>query len=282
MKKRLHILIGLLFLLFSCTENPFFTDTIDTPNRISVEGKVALNDDANPAGVFVWLERFNLSTFTDSSGYFKLKLPDPHLQPGEGLNGVYSIYFYLANFKVKTASLLLLNGQIEYGKGDVNENGRIKNTIVLQKILDIATEIIPAKVQDDNKDPLDIVITLNNQIDSVHVATYKHITGQTSCIIIKPEDKPIESAILLQGIGTELRDEWITQKTVWLMRYQFSVGFFSPGKYEFIPYIIIYQDELPDELIAAIDEEALSFTYRFLNLPFKQKIGHLTVSKSVD
>ena len=272
---------GLVLFLFSgCTENPFFTENIDIANHLTVEGRVILNDDTAPVNIYVWLERFNLSTYTDSSGYFKLKLPDPHLQPGGGMNGVYSIYYYVANYRLKTSSMLLLKGQIEYGRGDVDENGRISQTVILPKLLDIKTEVTPSEIAFDNKDPLDIKITLDVKVDSVRVATYKRLNGQTSCIIIKPRGASIDSAFILQGAETYLRDEWISDKTVWLMRYLFSVGFFPPGKYEFIPYIIIYQDNLPQELLDSIDEELLSLSYRYLNLPVKRQIGRITVKKN--
>ena len=64
------------------------------------------------------------------------------------------------------------------------------------------------------------------------------------------------------------------------MRYLFSVGFFPPGEYEFIPYIIIYQDNLPQELLDSIDEELLFLSYRYLNLPIKQQTGCITVKKN--
>ncbi|HID39175.1 MAG TPA: hypothetical protein EYP36_06645 [Calditrichaeota bacterium] len=279
-KSRL-LLFGLILFLFPrCTENPFFNENIDITNQLTVEGRVILNDDFVPVNIYVWLERFNLSTYTDSSGYFKLELPDPHLQPGGGMNGVYSIYYYVANYRVKTSSMLLLKGQIEYGSGDVDNRGRINQTVILQKLIDIKTEITPSEIAFDNKDPLDIMITLDNKIDSVRVATYKRLNGQTSCIIIKPRGAGIDSAFILQGIGTYLQDEWISNKTVWLMRYLFSVGFFPPGEYEFIPYIIIYQDNLPQELLDSIDEELLFLSYRYLNLPIKQQTGCITVKKN--
>ena len=274
-------ILAVLFLMYTCTENPFFDETIDIPNRITVEGTVLLNDDSAPVDIYVWMERFNLSTYTDASGYFKFKLPDPRLQPGGGMNGVYSIYYYVANYRVKTSTLLLLNGQIEYGKGDVNKDGRIKQTVILPKLIDIKTEITPREIAYDNKDPLDIKITLDVKVDSLRVATYQRITGQTSCVIIKPKGASIDSAFILQGAGTDLRDEWIRDKTVWLMRYWFSVGFFPVGEYEFSPYIIIYQDNLPQELLDSIDDELLSLSYRYLNLPIKQQIGFLTVKKNL-
>ena len=43
----------------------------------------------------------------------------------------------------------------------------------------------------------------------------------------------------------------------------FSTGYFSVGKYEFFPYIIIEQEGLPLELLLSIDREILELNHHY-------------------
>lgn len=264
--------------IWSCTSNPFFDDKVEITQHLSVEGTVLLSDNIIPDQIYVWMEGIGLSTATDQQGRFKIELPSPKLQPGGGLNGIYNIYYFLGNYQLASSSTLLLNGQFELGNGAINSEGKIGKTIVLQKLLDIHTEVSPANIESNYKDSLVIKILLNNRVDSVRVLTYKHMFfGNTSCVIIKPTGQPDSTAILLRGTPTILAEEVIKNYTEWMMIYKFSPFFFEAGQYDFIPYLEIVQN-LPDQLLKSLNNEGYDFNVSYLKIPFKRSDGRLTVS----
>ena len=89
-----------LFLLFiilnNCTESPI-EENIDISNH-TLRGKVELSDGLQPDGVFVWFKVLNMSTRTGDDGSFELNLPPASKQPGNGLDGIFNLYFYMSNY----------------------------------------------------------------------------------------------------------------------------------------------------------------------------------------
>ena len=74
--------------LIDCSENPLFKDEDISSGGSDIKGKVSLNDNSPPDNVFIWLEGFNISTYSDSQGNFLLQLPPASNQPGGGINGI--------------------------------------------------------------------------------------------------------------------------------------------------------------------------------------------------
>ena len=95
---KLLVIFNSLLLGVKCTENPF--DNEDKILANSIMGKVELSDQQSPDNVHVWFKAFNISTRTDENGNFELKLPTETKQSGGGLDGIYSLYFYVANYVV--------------------------------------------------------------------------------------------------------------------------------------------------------------------------------------
>jgi len=273
------LFLSTILFLSNCTENPFFDDKIEVKENREIKGTALLNDGTAPEGIYIWLESFNVATFTDEDGKFKIELPQAQAQPGGGLNGVFNLYYYVANYEVLTSSILVVDGEIEYEKGDVNSNGVISETKVLTKILDIGTTVTPADVRDDHKDFILFTVRLKNLVDTVAVGTYYNVWGTPSSLVIKHIDSPIEESILIQGTPGVYRKTVIDSVTTWKMSYAFSPNFFNGGTYQIIPYVRIYQKELPDELLRSIDEDIFEFNYKYLKWPLKQRPGKLQVQE---
>ncbi len=270
-------MILLIPLLQFCTENPFFEDDVEISQNLKIEGTVLLSDQFSPENVYVWLSDIDIATTTNDKGSYSLELPDPASQPGGGLSGVFTLYFYLANYALDSASVLILNGQFEYGKGDINTRGVVNKT-VLPKLLDIKSVLSPAKVFDFEKNTIEISFILTSRTDSVTVQTYKNPGGQTSCLAIQVVGAETGEGAMIRGNYTTLMYEVIKDETEWYMAYVFSPHYFKPGKYAFRPFLRIMQPGLPRELIRSIDAHAYDFDLGYLKLPFKIQGGILNVS----
>ena len=109
---------------------------------------------------------------------------------------------------------------------------------------------------------------------------YKRIdTGIISCLAIKPVNGDSSGNVLWRGELTRLSDEWITGISDWTIICSFPPGSFKTGIYEFTPYLIIVQDDLPQELIESLGSDAYGFNPNYFKIPFKQTPGLLKVSE---
>jgi len=98
-----------------------------------VEGKVRLSDNSDPSNVFIWLEGLNISTYTDEAGEFILNIPPPQFQPGGGMSGDFRLFYYVGNYKCTSSSVVIRDGYIDCGVGDVDSEGNVNEIIILTK-----------------------------------------------------------------------------------------------------------------------------------------------------
>ena len=205
-------------------------------------------------------------------------MPTPQSQPGGGISGVYSLYYYMGNYRYTSSSILIVNGKYEYGKGDLDINGQVKGPIVLEKLLDIRTRVEPNKIEPQFTDAIDIFVTLENLVDTVVISSYRRPDGGPSGIIIKPVALSDDYAVLIRGNFTTLVTSEITSTTIWQMRYKFSPGYFPAADYHFLPFLMIHQEGLPDELLSSIDPLYYTFSHKYLKIPFRQAPGFFYVT----
>lgn len=274
---RTYIFIINILFFIACTENPFFEDKIELQDNNVINGKVNLGFGVTPSDVYIWLEGFNLSDWTDDDGNFSIELPPSETQPGDGLSGIYKLYVYIANYQFRQYDLLLLNGEFEYNTSTLDANGNFKETIILTKILDISTTIEPDIIQTTTKDTINFIVRFESLVDSVKVRTHYNRWNTPSSLVFLKMDLPIEEAILIQGSPATLLTATIKEIEFWPTAFVFSSYFFSEGVYQVMPYIQIVQQGLPDELLLSIDENIFDIDYHYLNWPIKQQTGVLTV-----
>jgi hypothetical protein len=281
--KKIIISTLILITFISCSKNPFSDGRIDPPERIEIEGTVKLSDNSDPENIFIWLEGFNLSTWTGANGKFVLKLPEIPANDDK-VNGIYKIYYYMGNYKFGTSSITILDGQIERGQGDVDNNGNLKNVINLEKLLDIRTTVSPSSINvSDTLRTLEIMVSLNPFVREVDVETSVGNGGFFTAMIFLEENADTNQAVFYDA-GLSMKTEVVRIDT------NFKMGFkpvwFRPyfnrslpvGKYMVIPYLYIKQNDLPADLIKAIADKADRFHYDYLKIPFRQNYGTIVVS----
>jgi len=270
-----------LLLFAMCSSNPIFKDKDSSSQRI-VKGKVRLSDNSDPGDVFVWFEGLNASTVTDEAGEFTLQIPPPQFQPGRGMSGDFRLFYYIANYEYAISSVVIRDGYIEYGTGDVDSEGNMNDIIVLTKLLDIKTEISPSEIikTDALRLTVSVSVTLVPDSPPIVVQTYKTPDDNwLTRMIFREINNPIDNAVL-HTAGGILVTEYISNPIQpWHMgiNTHWISPRLEPGVYDVIPYLRIVQEGLPEELIKSIGENADAFHHDYLRIPFKWAIGRLKV-----
>lgn len=281
MKTRRFSMAGLLIItviLIHCTRNPVGDNKIK-PKNLTVTGAVQLSDATLPEDVFVWLEGFNLSTITDSTGRFRLQLPSPETQPGGGVSGMFKIFYYVANYKFAVSIVAIVDGSFVYGEKAVDKNGRISRQI-LKKLVDIETNVTPTIFPMDSAGYLRISVAFRNPTEPINItAFHKPSTGELASIVIKRIGDPIQEAQLI------LTSIWPMTQTIdrdsdWTMSLFSREALLTAGTYELYPYIFIEQKDLPDELLRSIGMGYDKWRWHpdYLKIPLKLKTAVLIIT----
>lgn len=263
----------LSFNLFQgCTESPFEGDIAAEPKQIT--GLVDLVDTLNDEkGVYVWLSGLDLSTYTDSTGAFTLAMPK---NVSRDFNGVFTLYFYVANYRLNRATVVVREGKFLYGAGDITPDGRVKEAVKLSKILDIKTIVEPTQVQSSYRGPIHLQTTLQAVDDSVSVVFPKSVGGLLGGMFFRHLGTG-QIYIDIVDVGANTRDETLIGREPRSRRQVFELNganyrelFLPVGEYIVIPFFLILQDDLPQELFNSFGEKADDLTPNFLKIPFRR------------
>lgn len=127
-----------LFLLFGCTGNDILDDEVEPYSRKTLTGNVTLAGESDNSKIYVWIEKINIGTYTDSKGDFKITIPASYSQKGISS---HKIFYFVSNFTVDSDTVSIKDGNFEFGTAALNFEGRIKNKTELQK----AFEFFPDK-----------------------------------------------------------------------------------------------------------------------------------------
>jgi hypothetical protein len=287
--KKYILLIGIVSSAYlGCTDNPFFEDTDFQSDKLIVRGTVELDQSDDPSGVYVWLEGLNVSTYTKSDGQFELHLASPAILPGGATawNGVYTLYYYLANYKYESSSILIRNGKVEYGKLDVDNKGMINQKIKLTELLGIKTTINPCSTETNTifRQKVDLSFIINGE--SVTVETYVPLDATSGCIIFKRLDAEQTLSKFVLANKNTLRIIDISSSDVWNMQLgdtdELGIMNMDPipvesGLYEVVPFLLIEQEGVPKELLQSISPYYDSFSAEYLKLPFKWDVDTFKV-----
>ena len=292
--KYIFIIILLSSFYVGCTDNPFFEDTEFWSDKLSMKGRVELIqvDDISlvedKSGVFVWLEGLNASTYTNSEGKFELHLSSPATLPGGATawNGVFKLYYYIANYQYEYSEILIRNGKVEYGQGDLDDKGNIKETVKLNEILSIKTTINPCSTNTNLIFRQKVNLALMTNKNPVKVETFVPLDETSGCIILKRLDAPSTLSVFVLANKNTLRIINVSGSLIWNMQLggadEMGIKDMDPipidsGSYEVVPYLVIEQEGLPKELLNNISMYYNVFSSEYLKLPFKWDLDTLIV-----
>jgi hypothetical protein len=268
------IFIILLLGLFSCSENPIFKD--ENVSNNSITGKVELSDQLSPDSIFVWFRVLNIGTRTDENGDFRLEIPSPNLQPGKGLDGLYAVYFYAANYVLDSLEIAMSNGSVQISSTEVNDKGELKRHVKLQKLVDITTFIEPPTITQDFQDTVFTTLTLKSYNEDVEVycnrsvKTFKWDPLFLAGIVVDSTNQFVKYARREdRGLTTVLYNVGTSPVAVYELILKLEPGALVPGEYRIIPYFDIRQDNLPKGLLECLGDDVLTYSPAHLRLPIK-------------
>ncbi len=274
-------LIASLTIVSQCTDNPF--DQNDNNKIIDhhvLQGTLSLSDTASKSDIFIWLAGAGISTFSDSRGSFRLQLPNT--AEIRGLNGVFGLYYYLGNYRIDSSQVLIRDGVFEYGKSDINDDGKIINAPTLKKLLDIRTSVSPAETVSNESFILFVTVELKAFLEPVFVGTLKdREEALTSMIFLKKNADILESKLYGDPYSpATVEAVSVGLGSIWEGKLFIPANYFEPDEYLVVPYIQIIQENIPEELLLSLGEQVHELSYDYLNIPFKQTAAVLQITSN--
>lgn len=261
-KNRSTIYFLTLCLLASCTSNPFLDDEQIETGKIT--GEIHLSNGTNPGDmIFVWLNGFEVGTFTKQDGTFQLNLP-PETGQGEnnGYSGVYPLYFYCENCRLDSIEITFINGMVAEGQRVIESNGALTNRVILDQLFTLETYITT-----DN--------TIRSYFTSesdVRIYCKKLIIGHAphySGLFLYNRDLSIVMPYVINGFPTQQEAISPEQPLEMSMINPYDPADLSPGEYYITPYVITSRPQnLPESIIENFSPEAWGFNEKYLHLPF--------------
>jgi hypothetical protein len=274
-----------LSLILACTENPFFAKDERVQLKLQIKGNITLLDEADHSNTFVWIEGLEVNTRTNESGDFTLTLDNPSSLPGgpQAWNGLYKIYYYVANYKFETSEVLIKNGAFVFDKNDLTKEGHLREDIVLAPLVKISGTILPdvpiyETPYPEQKVRITITLTPVSTTTPIFFTSYVSAGNEVKSIFLKREDGPLaKSFIFFDGYPQYESGIHLGQTIV--SQIEIPARLLRAGTYTALPYILIKQTGLPAELINSISEFANTFTFEFLKVPLKYESTKLVMLK---
>jgi len=287
MKAKEILIIFLLFSTFifsACTGNPFSDGEI-SPGTRRITGNVEVSNNRSPEGVYVWLEGFDIGTFTNQDGEFEITLPSAAQNSG-GAAGILDLYYYLANYKLTTTELIVRSGEFVFTTGEINKKGELHRPKFIPRILDISTVLTPSTAKADTGIFMKVEVVLSSEADSVNVFYPRETFIGPNKLIAPLFVKNLETGTAFYVEATLVginKEDLITiergRPFVRTMVVSMDKGVLSEGQYEIIPYLRVSQPEVPAELLNNLINDIDSFGLNYLNIPFFRTGGVLSVVK---
>jgi|GEM_PF-4347469 len=292
---RLFLLLAGILLISACTENPF----MDVPRfqEATISGYVALNDTASPDQVYIWIENFDRTYFTDSDGFFEIPIPNPEVQgEGIGLNGPVDMHFFLYDYKLVSKRVLFSRGELTRDQDLLDNQGRFRQPVVLSRILKVTTTIGDTlyTLTPSGEEPvaLSIAMELITFDYPVEVDNFRQSAG-----LLKPAyykgtvfesvDLPEDTLIFDHEVYTQLHrvaidlDDTLTWEVQMPLE---KLAQFEPGTYRVYPYLIIHQPEMSEiewealqEIIEPLGSHYNVYLWDYHLLPMKRSDGLLEI-----
>lgn len=272
--------MGLSSLFILCTSNPVGDSETSAPNR-EIRGRVSLSNNDDPQNVYIWFDALNMAQTPDLFGNFQFTLPPSESQTSSGgLDGNFTVNFFIANFNFVSKNVVIKNGSILYGSGDIDANGKFFPDIFLNEQLRIRTEPEPDSVTSE-KDSLSFSVEVNLHTfkDTVDVF-FPRMVGELSAPLLMRNTQTEEISIIPAAITSEDTTDFkrITTRLVTRkMEVKLATSDISTGVYEVIPYLLVINEEVPGELIQSLGANAEELSPNYVKLPFIRRGGRLEI-----
>jgi len=277
---KLIALLVIYVLIFSCTSNPLFKE--DQVKSEQISGQILLDDESTPDNIYVWLEGFNLSTFTDSQGRFTLSIPSPEARGlGSNFNGEVSLYFYVANYYIDSTTIIFANGRLLEDQAAINNVGEITATHTLRKM---ASVVIFADQSLTNSNVLKVFIALTSIDYNIKVYSLRELLKY-------PQTGFIRTGLIIESLGGSQLRIFLNRPESFLwsdvlivnepQRWTFDLNLetlgLPVGQYRVVPYLLFPQKGVPDALRKSISSNVEEFDEDYLLLPLKREGGEFAI-----
>ncbi len=259
-----------------CTGNPINGGDISS-GRNKMIGKVQLENAHSPEGVFVWMEGFDLSAFTNEDGSFTLTWPSAF----SNVSGIFRVYFFVANYQLDFVEVAVRNGEFLYGQEGLNSSGELRLPVRLKQFLAVSADVSPETVT--RVDGIDVTMTFSLGLRTLNGVSTVVLPNTTPGFLSSVFFKNTETGelFIFQGQPVTTEEEIVVGRTQIIreMRVVFTRINLPAGKYLFIPYILLKRDDLPEDLVSSIALNTLAFGPNYLKLPFKRDGGEFEVKE---
>ncbi len=259
-----------------CTSNPVGTDGIGN-GQSRITGNVALDNENQPERVFVWLEEFDVGTYTDSQGNFSLDLPSGQ---NEKVTGVFKLYFFVANYKLDFEEVAVREGAFVFDQAALDSQGRLGSPKHLKRFLSINTTVEPASIRAFSLDNIDISLTL--QTDPVVSDTATVLFPKTTAGFLGPvffQNIATQELFVFATVPVETQETVLVGSTP--IERSASLPLVNlnlpPAEYAVIPFMHVTHQEVPAQLLTRIGPSLRELGANFLRTPTVRKNGYLEV-----
>jgi hypothetical protein len=267
-----NIIVFIIICIFaSCTSNPFSKDEKVKNNTQIISGQIKLSDQILPDSIYVWLEEFDIGVFTNTNGEFRLSLPPAQEQPGGGVTGVFNLYFYVVNYELNFIEVTVNDGLFLYDYGEIDKYGSLKDVIILQKLLNVKTEVNPQHIPADFRGYIYVSLTMNSIDNPTKISAIMDDNNIISGIFIRNLSKKDEFVKQYFMTSSHITIAYVpTVPSSSTSYYRYIPCEFPKGEYEIIPFIWVEQNNIPAQLMDDFTPNPGSMSLDYLKLPFKR------------
>ena len=275
MRNRMMIFAAITGTLLLACENPFKNEI--SGNQRTLKGTVTIDGQEQPSGIFVYLEGLEIGVSTDDHGAFSLTMPKDISSSSGGMEGSYTLHFYLANYRVQTVPVIIRNDAFVLGEGRWNKDGSMRDRPYLVKKLDIHTELIAGY----RGIPTTIVAkTILSAISDQVPVTLPNASQQfLGGIFFQNLQTGSIQKLLLPGGGTGQ----LYHTTIGAAGRTFVAIFdikglnLVPGQYRVIPHVLPNYDDLALRIAAVLGIQPAELKEDFFKFPIKFSGGMLQI-----
>ena len=272
----------LLASIIACTDNPFESRSTMQPTVRRISGFVQLGERSDHSGVHVWLDGFDISSVTDTDGAFAITLPPPSLQatPG-GVNGVFSLYAYLGNYRIDSVSVAVRNGMLLLPSESIDEAGRLRDVLFMRELFSVETVLSESTIRSSAVNFITAHVKLRSISQPISVYFPRAVDAVRGPIVLHELQTGAATVMSTEvsGVGTADIVQLGPVEFVRSLLLILPASSLRPGRYEIIPYILPRQQSVPSSLLAGIGLHVRALSPDYVFFPMLRRGGILTVTE---